>query len=305
MRIGYIVLCHKDPELVAKIVNKVTVETDNIAVIHVDLKTDIHPFLTLLENNSKAILLRKRTMVYWGGFSSVVATMDALECAMQYDCERYVLLQGADYPLHSNDYINSFFETHKNVEFLKAYNITHSGRKVNYMKCYGYHIFDGIIDRRRKNIKTLIAQGFSAINKLGIKYRKGYFYDRGTHKKYEIYWGWGHFALTRECVDYIMGVYNNNNALNRYFKHIFPADETYFQTVVYNSPFVKYVADGGAVDEKTHLTSKSMLNLTYFEYPKLVTVWENQPSYIDELKNCYLYIRKVDLNYINNLGKDT
>lgn len=302
MRIGYIMLCHKDPELVARIVNKVTEGTDNIVAIHVDLKSDIHPFIRLLESNSRAIFLDKRTSVFWGGFSSIVATMNALECARKYDCERYVLLQGADYPLHSNEYINDFFEKHKNVEFLKAYNITHSKRKINYMKCCGYHIFDGV-DRSKKNIKTLCARGLSAINKLGIKYRKGFFYDRNAHKKYEIYWGWGHFALTRECIDYIMRVYKSNSALNRYFQHIFPADETYFQTIVYNSSFANYVVDGGAVDENTHMTNESMLNLTYFEYPEKVVMFDSEKKVTESIRNNYLFIRKISMAYFKR-GKE-
>ena len=41
MRIGYLILCHQNPELLAQIVKRVTDGTDNIAVIHVEKKYTI------------------------------------------------------------------------------------------------------------------------------------------------------------------------------------------------------------------------------------------------------------------------
>lgn len=296
MKIGYIILCHKDPELVSAIANKVTLGTSNVAIIHVDLKSDIAPFEKALELNKQVEFLKKRTSIYWGGFSSIVATMDALEKAKTYSCDRYVLLQGCDYPLHSNEYIAEFFEKYKTTEFLKAYNITKSPRAFNYMKCYGFHIYDGV-DRSKVCLKTVVARLLTAINKVGLKYRKGYYYDDLSQKKYDIYWGWGHFALTHNCVEYILNVYNTSNNLNKYFQHIFPADETYLQTIVYNSSFRNNVVDGGPVDENEHSTVESMLNLTYFEYPDHVVVFESVPK-DDNIINKYLYIRKVTLDCI-------
>lgn len=292
MRIGYIVLCHKEPELVAKIVNKVTKGTDNIAVIHVDRKSDDMPFKDCLRGNEQAYFTRTRIKNYWGGFSSVQATMFALEMAYNMKCDRYVLLQGADYPLHSNEDIDEFFNKHANVEFLKAYNVTKSQNKINYMKCWGYHIYDGV-DRRKVCLKTFIARGFEAINKVGIKYRRGYYYDKKQSKRYDIYWGWAHFALTRQCVEYVLDEYKNNEGLNRYFRHTFPADETYLQTVIYNSHFVENTVDGGALEENTHGTNESMLNLTYFEYPGLVRVFDNTSEIERKKTSKFIYIRKV------------
>ena len=301
MKIGYIVLCHKDPELVSAIVNKVTVGTKNIAIIHVDLKVDIEAFKQSLLNNTQAVFLEKRTSIFWGGFSSIVATMDALEKALSYNCDRYVLLQGADYPLHTNEYIDEFFKKHKDVEFLKAYNITKSKRKISYMKCWGYHIYDGV-DRNKKCIKTFIARGFEAINKLGIKYRKGYYFDKNENKRYDVYWGWGHFALTKRCVQYVLEAYKNKKGFNKYFSHTFPADETYLQTLVYNSPFADNTVDGRAVDESEHLTNESMLNLTYFEYPDIVLRFQNIGQIRPEKLKNKLYIRKIDFSFINSIN---
>lgn len=295
MRIGYIILCHKDPELVAAIANKVTEGTDNKAIIHVDAKVKMDSFIQNLKNNDKVVFLEDRYAIYWGGFSSIQATMAALEEALKYDCDRYVLLQGCDYPLHSNQYIDAFFEKNSSIEFLKAYNITKSKRKFNYMKCFGYHFYDGV-NRNEKTLRTLFARVLTGFNKIGIKYRKGYYQD--GKRKFDIYWGWGHFALTKGCVEYVLDIYKNNPNLNKYFNHVFPPDETYIQTIVYNSPYREQVVDCGPVNENDHLTVESMLNLTYFEYPSHVTEFVNPAQINREIASQYLYVRKVTMDFV-------
>lgn len=302
MKIGYIILCHKDADLVAAIARRLTTGTDNIVVIHVDAKSDIEEFKRVIPDTKQITFITRRISVFWGGFSSIEATMEALQCAMTYMCDRYVLLQGCDYPLHSNEYIEKFFEENRDIEFLKAYNVTKSVRKINYMKCHGYHIFDGI-DRSNKCFATFIARAFSAVNKFGIKYRKGFYWDSINRKKYEIYWGWGHFALTHQCVEYIVNTYKNNVPLNRYFKHIFPVDETYLQTIVYNSPFKNKVRDGSEVDESLHQTVESMLNLTYFEYPDLVRVFNDPDEVPKYVMDKYIFVRKVSMKYVIKADK--
>ena len=300
IKIGYIILCHKEPKLVAEIAERVTKGTKNIAVVHVDLKSDIEKFKLEIPTTDQIKFVDNRVSIYWGGFSSIDATMVALQMAMELNCDRYVLLQGCDYPLHTNDYIEEFFDKNRNVEFLKAYNVTKSKRKFNYMKCFGYHIYDGI-DRGKKCIPTYIARAFTAFNKLGIKYRKGYYRNASNGARYDIYWGWAHFAITHECAAYILNIYNNDTSFNRYFRHVFPADETYLQTIVYNSPFKNKVRDGGDVDETDHQTVQSMLNLTYFEYPKHVKVFNDPNEVSKKVIQNYLYIRKVSLEFVHRM----
>ena len=45
MKIGYIVLCHKSPYIVSKIVSKLIKDNESAVFIHVDKKTDIKPYV--------------------------------------------------------------------------------------------------------------------------------------------------------------------------------------------------------------------------------------------------------------------
>ena len=163
------------------------------------------------------------------------------------------------------------------------------------MKCYGYHLLD--VDKNIFNYKYIISIIFNQINKLGIKYRKGYYYDKLTKKKYDIYWGWAHFSVTKELAKYLVDFYDNNPNFNKYFKTIFPPDETYFQTIIYNSIYRNKLDD---LDDSC--TQNDMLNLTYFEYPKYVRIFHNSNELLNINLDSYLFIRKVDLDFINSMN---
>ena len=79
-----------------------------------------------------------------GGYNSIIATMRTIKLALSTnDYDRFVLLQGQDYPLYSPKEIHNFFEANIDVEFCKAKNISVSKSKKDYMKCCGFWMMDG------------------------------------------------------------------------------------------------------------------------------------------------------------------
>ncbi len=250
-------------------------------------------------------MITDREKIYWGGFSSIRATIKLMEMGLQQGCDRFVVLQGNDWPLKSNAEIHNFFEENSKIEFAKAYDVTVSSRKKSYMKSAGYYLFDGV-DRTKISLKTIIARLLSLVNKIGIKYMKGFYFDSNSCQRMDVFWGWAHISLTRDCVAYIVQIFKKNSGLNHYFRRVFPADETYFQTIIYNSPFRERTLDGNAVNELDHLDGKSMLNLTYFEYiPGRVRIFTSP----EELKNInlekYLFIRKVSEEFVSKCSKQS
>src|SRR5262249_41050856 len=51
------------------------------------------------------------------------------------------------------------------------------------------------------------------------------------------------FTLSSRAVEYILDFLDDNPAVVRYFKYCWGADEFIFSTVLYNSPFRKYIED--------------------------------------------------------------
>ena len=84
---------------------------------------------------------------------------------------------------------------------------------------------------------------------------------------WDVYKGWAQFALTAECAEYVLSVYDSNLHFNRYMKHRFPPDEIYVHTILYNSLYKERISTYSLIPRKASTWKSSDLNLTYFEYP--------------------------------------
>lgn len=305
MKIGYLILCHKEPSLIKRIAEKVTSGTENEAFIHVDQKSNIADFMAMLPETNQIHYVKERVQIWWGGFNSIVATINCMKQAVIADCDRLVILQGQDYPARSNSYIDEFFRKNSDVEFIKAFNVTKSPNKWNYMKCWGIHIFDRV-ERRKLTFRNVLSKAIEVFNRLGIKYHRGYYKDK--KRKMDVYWGWAHFAVTKECAQYLIEFYEMNTKFNEYFKTVFPPDETYFHTIIFNSDFKYKTSMKDEMPEPDEFIGEPFCNVTYFDYlPGKVKVIKKIEE-LEEIRNKgFLYFRKVDntceslMDYIDQL----
>ena len=106
-----------------------------------------------------------------------------------------------------------------------------------------------------------------------------------------VYWGSAQWAITKGLAEYFIDFYDNHPNCNAWYYNTFPADEVYFTTVAFNSPFRNNTTAGGPEEEQRGLAN--WRNLHYFEYlPGEIKVFkENDIILIQQLKE--LYIRKV------------
>ena len=280
MKIAYLILCHIDPIHVTRLANKLSTKNTDI-FIHVDIECDIEQFKSELKYKKNVYFIDKRVKAYWGGFSAIEAIMNTIMFSKKVnEYDRYVLLQGLDYPIVSNKTIEEFFKNNSDIEFIRGCNITLSKNKKLYSKCKMYWFFDK---------KNFWKKCINRLNKIsGIKIRRGYV--SLENKKYYIYWGAAQWALTNECINYIVEFYKNNKKVNKYFKHVFPVDETYFHSIIFNSKFSKKTLKGGPEKENCELVN--WRNIHYFEYPNLIRVF-NENDYKFLKKQKCLFIRKT------------
>ena len=285
LKIAYICLCHLDPKFIARAAKALQYEQDGFFV-HVDNKVDIEPFISACAGLDNVHFVEDRIDNYWGGFHSTIATIRTIKFALSKDnYDRFVILQGQDYPLFSPKHIHEFFEKYKDTEFCKAKNISISPNKRDYMKCCGYWMMDGKPNFFQKCLRVFLVK----LNKTGIKYRKATF--KNGKEKWNIYHGKAHIALTRDCVNYVLNVYENNRAYNKYVKHRFPPDEMYIHTIIHNSHFKDKVCKEIIIDR---FGKETLFNLTYLEYPVYATVFRDKEDY-QWLKNMgCLFVRKVN-----------
>ncbi|MCM3602198.1 beta-1,6-N-acetylglucosaminyltransferase [Robertmurraya korlensis] len=281
MKVAYLILCHNDEEHISRLVKKITEFEFFDVYIHVDLKVDISNFKQKVGDNKSVTFVEERYEVSWGGYSAVKATMSLINSANQrYDYDRYVLLQGLDYPLKTNKEIYNFFMENKNKEFIRGCNISKSTDKYFYSRCK-YYLFYEKINPIKKVINKLNYM-------VDLKVRSGYIKDG---RIFDVYWGSAQWALTSECIKYIIKFHNENKKFNRYFKHSFPVDELYFTTIVFNSKFSTSTSMGGPENEKRGLVN--WRNIHYFEYPKNIKIF-SEYDFQTLMERDELFCRKVN-----------
>ena len=254
-----------------RLANKVTVGSDNQCFIHVDQKSN--SFNGFMENSSSIHWLKNRIPVYWGGYSVIIATRSLIEEAYNYKCDRYVIIHGADYPLYSNGHIAEFFEKHRDVEFINAVDETIGNKREWYRYVPKNYLDNPNIVKRLKN-RVNVEYWRSCLPKIPANCTINY-----DGKEHHIYRGWAHFAITHECAEFILDFSRSHDEFNDFFKHVYVPDESYFHTIIYNSDFVRNTVHGKPISEEER-SLKSMLNLTYFEYPSSVREFK----YADEFE---------------------
>src|SRR5271170_7757286 len=108
MRLAHLILAHTNPEQLSRLIGRLTHDGSDIYV-HVDLKTDITPFLPIKES-WHVFFIENRVKVNWAGYSQVQSIVNGfkeiLGSGKKYD---YInLLSGQDYPIKSTEEIHSF-----------------------------------------------------------------------------------------------------------------------------------------------------------------------------------------------------
>ena len=285
LKIAYICLCHMDPDFIARTAKTLQYESDGF-FIHVDNKQDVAPFKAACAGLPNVHFVEERIDNYWGGYNSIVATMRTMQLAQATDdYDRFVLLQGQDYPLFSPKELHEFFDAHRTTEFCRARNVSTSTKKKDYMKCCGFWLMD-----TKKEFPIVLLRGlFHRFNLLGIKYRPARFKNNG--RIWDVYHGQAQFSLTKECVKYILDIFENDQAYNKFMKHRFPPDEIYIHTLVHNSPFRENLWQNVIIRRSGEET---VLNLTYFEYPYYVAVFKDREDYKWLRETGCLFVRKVN-----------
>ncbi|MDR1581805.1 MAG: beta-1,6-N-acetylglucosaminyltransferase [Prevotellaceae bacterium] len=122
MTFAYLILVHKNPNQVLRLVNILTAN-NTYFVIHVDKKTDETLFKSIIGSRENVFFCECRKIVKRGGFSVTKAIMELIrEMIVHIGFPDYVhLMSGQDFPLKSNEYIFDYFERHRGTNFLEYF----------------------------------------------------------------------------------------------------------------------------------------------------------------------------------------
>jgi Core-2/I-Branching enzyme len=111
VRLAFLLLTHKEPPLVGRLVHHLTESAHGQVLIHVDAARDISPFVKAAPRDAHVDFLWDRHRVTRGGFSMVRATLSGMRLLANQNSgwDYLVLLSGQHYPIkpirHLRDYL--------------------------------------------------------------------------------------------------------------------------------------------------------------------------------------------------------
>lgn len=227
MSVCYLILAHQHPRHLGRLVHALSGEA-SACLIHIDRKSDPRDFAAALEAGNVRTTTR-RIGIHWGDFTMVEATLVLLREAFadprRFDA--FALLSGVDYPLQPATYLERFFATHRGQEFLDMVPMPNDelGKPLSRLTKY----------KRRPTDSGLTSTLRRALVKLGAIPRERDW--RAGLGGLEPYGGSQWWAMSREAAGYVLDFVDRTPGPVRFFEHTHCPDESFFQTILANSPF--------------------------------------------------------------------
>ncbi len=236
--IAYLVLAHHHPNHFARLVRALLAQPEAAVFVHLDRNTDGAPFRAAVRD-SRVRFVTPRTPTRWGTFSLVEATLTLLAEAMRHRVAYCCLLSGADYPIRSAAHIERFFVRHQGTEFMNLVRMPNDvvGKPVSRLVRYQLPL------EPRGRLAPLAQR----------------LVDHLVHRDYASslgglapYGGSQWWALSAAACRYILDFVDSHPDYVRFFRHVAIPDESFFHTIIGNSPFL----------------AKVQRNLTTLRWPK-------------------------------------
>ena len=221
MQIAYLIVAHHQPHHFARLIK--TLDGPECAFfIHIDAKVDETAFREAVKGFGNVVFMEHRIEVTWGGFSLVEATLALLHAAVSFgpSFHRFCLLSGSDFPIKPNARILADFNSTR--EFMRVDRKLKFGEDTPHNRYVGVYWFIDSADALLKNLS-------------GTRMRQPYHYIG-------LYHGSAWWALTRDCVEYILRfVSSNDGEFYSFFRATLCSDEIFFHSIVKQSPFASRI----------------------------------------------------------------
>ncbi len=226
MRIAHLILAHKNPAQLERLIDALTHPCFDI-YIHLDKKADTTPFRYLAEKPN-VFLVAHRAPVYWAGYGTIQATINGFEAILPNPAYDYInVISAQDFPLASAENIYRHLVENQGTEFITCESIEDQWRDAA-TRVTRYHLINWRIPGKFKLEKL--------VNRL-LGPRK--FPIEGYKLVGRSNW----FTLTRGAATYFLDFIGKHPEVDRFFRYVWGADEFIFATVLYNSPFKEKIRE--------------------------------------------------------------
>ena len=239
MKIAYIVLAHKLPDQLLRLISRLNTPGTTF-FIHVDQKTDKTTFDQMVGaiKDFDNVFFVKRYRSKWGQMGIVRATLSGLReisnRKMQFD--HVFLISGQCYPIKSNDDIQNFLNENAGYSFFDFHPITTDQYQNRLERLVYWHYFLGkfhlVFPREKMFNHQILDLGWRKIVRL-LPFR------RKIPLGYQPFWGYQWWCLTGDCSEYIVRFLEANPSFERFFNRVWCPDEFFFQILLKNSPYAE------------------------------------------------------------------
>jgi hypothetical protein len=277
-RTAYILQIHKNPEQVNKFINQLISEGNADVFVHIDKRS----YETMYEQIVKSPfvkVLQESVTCEWGDISQVDATILLLKevIASKNNYDFVCLRSGQD--LLVKDGFKDYLMNNQDKVFLKYRQL--SGEELGFMNIH----WPKLTRRRyttahpiriyRRILLSLYKKGIN-LSPNSIKLPNDYLFYKGSQ--------W--FTIPFEVAEYIINFLNKNEWYFKFFENSLVPDESFFHTLIMNSPYKNNVVNN---------------NLMYVKWGETLSE-RNSPQYLKssdiqiiEQSNQF-FARKFDVN---------
>ncbi|MCM3750210.1 beta-1,6-N-acetylglucosaminyltransferase [Paenibacillus pasadenensis] len=269
MSLAYCITAHTKPNQLRRMIEAIYHE-NNYYVLHIDANasTELLLFASRLAEANENIFMLTSASCAWGGWSLVEVELQAISLLAELSgWSHYINLSGQDFPLASQRLIGAYLQDHPKKIFM------------NYRSIEDEEVMDlkyRFIFEERKG--EVIATGE----------RTERFHQLFPNK--QLFTGSQWKVLTRESALYA-AISENTNNLKSFFKQSFVPDEHFFQTVLLNSIYSRYVVNENLrFIDMTVYHSNEMVPLNAAS-PRVLTTGDA----ISMMSSSALFARKFDV----------
>lgn len=228
MQKAYIILAHNKPAQLGRLVRSLD-DRRSYFYIHIDRNCELETFTRELPHHNRCQLIKNREQGAWGQFGIVKATISGLQSVAREGISFGVvsLISGQDYPLHSNAYLDRFFERHHGRVFMEFFPIpapiwTLSRGGLDRIELY--HLGD-----RRRRSRQRLSRLVTGLANISVIFKRHF--PQGLVP----YGGWQWWSIPMPAVDAILQFIDARPDYVRFHRWSLLPDEMFFQTILLNS----------------------------------------------------------------------
>lgn len=229
MKHAFLIIAHNDFTVLKALLTLLDDERNDIYV-HIDRRADelYEKVSTLKLSRAMLWVVSERMNVYWGDISQVMVEYLLMQVATSHAPHAYYhLLSGVDLPIKPQDEIHDFFHRHAGKEFV-SYWLDEGNQKNVRKRVSRYYLFTRSLKRNHSKWHWIAAP----VRNLCLALQKATGYRRPMDLEFRKGDNW--FSITQEACMYLLS--KRKWALTR-LKYTLCPDETFVQTLLWNSPF--------------------------------------------------------------------